>query len=65
MATKSTLKSMNRFQKVNHFPGCWYLGRKDNLWINLSKMKRQFQSEYDFVPNTYLLAYDYDRFINI
>ena len=34
------VKDMNRFQKVNHFPGCWYLGRKDNLWRGLSKMKR-------------------------
>jgi tubulin polyglutamylase TTLL4 len=36
------LKNLNRFQKINHFPGCWNLGRKDYLWKNLSKMKRKW-----------------------
>lgn len=56
------VKEMNRYQKVNHFPGCWHLGRKDNLWRNLSRMKRQFSNEYNFVPNTYLLNSDFQRF---
>ena len=25
------LKYLNRYQKHNHFPGSWHLGRKDNL----------------------------------
>ena len=41
------------------------MGRKDNLWMNLSKMKRKHPKDYDFIPNTYLLAYDYDRYIII
>jgi tubulin polyglutamylase TTLL4 len=61
IGNKRTMKTMNKYQKINHFPGCWNMGRKDNLWMNLSKMKRKFPREYDFVPNTYLLAYDYDR----
>jgi tubulin polyglutamylase TTLL4 len=35
------LKLLNQYQKINHFPGCWHLGRKDNLWRNVFKMKRQ------------------------
>ena len=35
-----TLESMSRFQKMNHFPGCWQLGRKDYMWKNLNKQRR-------------------------
>jgi predicted tellurium resistance membrane protein TerC len=34
------LKNINQYQKINHFPGAWHLGRKDNLWRNVFKMKR-------------------------
>lgn len=34
------LKRINQYQKINHFPGAWHLGRKDNLWRNVFKMKR-------------------------
>ena len=56
------IKDMNRYQKVNHYPGCWQLGRKDNLWRNLSRSKRKFPNEYNFVPNTYILSTDFERF---
>lgn len=31
------------------------MGRKDLLWQNLSKFKRKFPKEYNFIPTTYLL----------
>ena len=62
MADQEVRKKLIGKQKINHFPGCNHLGRKDFLWRNLSKLKRKFPTDYDFVPNTYLLAYDYDRF---
>ncbi|CAD8111210.1 unnamed protein product [Paramecium sonneborni] len=62
LASKETLKEMKKYQKTNHFPGCWSVGRKDNLWIHLSKIKRKFPTEYYFIPNTYLLQYDFERF---
>ncbi|CAD8183411.1 unnamed protein product [Paramecium octaurelia] len=62
LASKDTLKEMKKYQKTNHFPGCWSVGRKDNLWIHLSKVKRKFPTEYYFIPNTYLLQYDFERF---
>jgi len=36
------LEGMNRYQKINHFPGCWNLGRKDYMWKHLNKMRRSF-----------------------
>lgn len=53
---------MNRFQKMNHFPGCWQLGRKDWMWKNLNKQRRAHAEAYNFVPNTYIFPADFDRF---
>ena len=32
-----SLKNFSKFQKSNHFPAAWQLGRKDNLWTNISR----------------------------
>jgi tubulin polyglutamylase TTLL4 len=53
---------MNKYQKIKHFPGCWQLGRKDNMWKNLSKQRRMFPDAYNFVPMTYIFPYDFERF---
>lgn len=53
---------MRKEQKISHFPGCWYIGRKDFLWRGIHKMRRSFPTHYDFVPFTYLLPGDYERF---
>jgi len=58
-----SLKYMNKFQKMNHFPGSYQLGRKDLMWKNISKMKRQFGSEYSICPKTYIFPHDYRRFL--
>lgn len=50
--TKSTLtlfsaapkRNLNRFQKVNHFPGSWCIGRKDRLLRTLARQKRDINS---------------------
>lgn len=63
-ATKiEVLKLMNKFQKVNHFPGSYNLGRKDLMWKNVSSMKRKFGADYNICPKTYIFPYDYKRFI--
>jgi hypothetical protein len=31
------LRNFNQFQRCNHFPAAWQLGRKDNLWRNISR----------------------------
>ena len=53
---------MNKFQKMNHFPGCWSLGRKDNMWRNLNKLRRSHPEAYNFVPTTFLFPTDFERF---
>lgn len=61
---KDKIKNMNSFQKYNHFPGCWNLGRKDFMWRCLNRLRRQFPKDFEFIPNTYLLCHegDWDRF---
>ena len=60
---KDLLKKLNPYQKLNHFPGTWNLGRKDLLWMKISRMKRKFPDEYRFVPNTYLLSCEWERYL--
>lgn len=57
-----SLKYLNRFQKVNHFPGSWALGRKDCMYRNISKKRREFGEEYSICPTTYILPEDYKFF---
>ncbi|CAH8471870.1 unnamed protein product [Heterobilharzia americana] len=52
-------RSIREYQKVNHFPGSFQLGRKDKLWINLSQMLSRFgKKTIDFVPRTFCLPGD-------
>jgi hypothetical protein len=55
------LREMSRFQRVNHFPMSFHLGRKDLMWKNIYKMKRAFPTDYDICPTTYLLPDDYRK----
>lgn len=52
-------KSVREYQKLNHFPGSFQIGRKDRLWKNLLKMQVQCgKKEYGFFPQTYVLPAD-------
>lgn len=52
-------KTVREYQKVNHFPGTFQIGRKDRLWRNLSRMMvHHGKKDYGFVPQTYVLPYD-------
>ena len=45
---------MTRFQKVNHFPGSWCIGRKDRLLRTLCKARRSNStSAFSFMPEGY------------
>jgi len=57
------LRGFHRFQKANHFPSSWYLGRKDLLWRNIYKMKRQFPREFNIMPVTFCLPDDWQSFV--
>ncbi|XP_076436228.1 tubulin monoglutamylase TTLL4-like [Babylonia areolata] len=52
-------KAIREYQKLNHFPGSFQLGRKDRLWRNLSRMQVSFgKKEFGFFPRTYILPQD-------
>ncbi|XP_052248620.1 tubulin monoglutamylase TTLL4-like isoform X7 [Dreissena polymorpha] len=52
-------KALREYQKLNHYPGSFQIGRKDRLWRNLSKMQVHFgKKEFGFFPQTYCLPYD-------
>lgn len=54
--------SLLPFQRVNHFPGSFELGRKDRLCGHLLRMKKKHPTAYgDVIPETYLTANDYDK----
>ncbi|KAL0236715.1 hypothetical protein PCE1_000113 [Barthelona sp. PCE] len=58
----SLYKLLNRFQRINHFPSMFELGRKDRMYKNISKQQRIFPHDYDFVPKTFVLPSE-ERFL--
>ncbi|KAI6654140.1 Tubulin polyglutamylase TTLL4 isoform X4 [Oopsacas minuta] len=59
----SSFKSLAPFQKFNHFPGSFQLGRKDNLWRNLNKLQlKNSRHDFRFLPQTFILPGDYESF---
>ncbi|KAM3137328.1 hypothetical protein pb186bvf_010508 [Paramecium bursaria] len=55
--TDEEYRRLMPFQKINHFPGSYLLGKKNELCRNLNKMKKQFPDDYDFYPKTWQLPY--------
>ncbi|RNF26329.1 putative tubulin tyrosine ligase [Trypanosoma conorhini] len=55
-ATPYTLAHLGPYQKVNHFPGTWGIGRKDSLALNIEKMQRHFGVDaFNIVPASFLI----------
>jgi len=47
------------FQKVNHFPGAFLLGRKDNLARACARFRRVFGADmFEYLPKTFVLPGD-------
>ncbi|ELU15475.1 hypothetical protein CAPTEDRAFT_121093, partial [Capitella teleta] len=52
-------KAIREYQKVNHFPGSFQIGRKDRLWRNLSHMQvLHGRKDFNFIPQTFCLPCD-------
>ncbi|CAL8111533.1 unnamed protein product [Orchesella dallaii] len=48
--------SLKDFQKLNHIPGTFQVGRKDRLWRNLHRFMTKFgKDEFGFLPRTFIL----------
>lgn len=54
------IRGFHPFQRANHFPSSWHIGRKDLLWRNISRMKRQFPKHFDITPNTFNLPNEHN-----
>ncbi|ORY38770.1 TTL-domain-containing protein [Rhizoclosmatium globosum] len=51
-------KSVQPWQKVNHFPMSFEIGRKDKMYLNVSRMRERVKDDtmgLDFLPATYFL----------
>ena len=46
------------WKKINHFPGTWALGRKDNLGMNIRNLQRRFAFPHilDFFSPSYTIS---------
>ncbi|VDM95547.1 unnamed protein product [Thelazia callipaeda] len=55
-------RTIKPFQKVNHFPGAFHIGRKDRLWQHISEMMEIWGSEeYEIMPTTFILPRDFKK----
>lgn len=54
------LRKLLPYQKINRFPGSYMLGRKNFLARNLTKMKKKHPEDFDFIPKTWLLPFQYE-----
>lgn len=55
-------RTLRSYQKVNHIPGTFQIGRKDKIWRNLQlQMQRNGRREFSFMPLTYVLPQDLKR----
>jgi hypothetical protein len=51
--------AMLAYQKINHFPGTWGVGRKDNLHRRMTALAKKHGKElYSFVPAGFVLPKD-------
>ena len=57
------LREVHKYQRINHFPCSYEIGRKDHMWKNIAKMRRKHGIEYNICPPTYVLPTDYKRFV--
>uniref|UniRef100_A0A0N5A8K9 Tubulin polyglutamylase ttll-4 n=1 Tax=Syphacia muris TaxID=451379 RepID=A0A0N5A8K9_9BILA len=55
----SQYKTVEPYQKINHFPGAFHIGRKDRLWQHIQEMMQLWgEEEYCIMPKTYILPFE-------
>ncbi|KAM7402946.1 hypothetical protein PAMA_003732 [Pampus argenteus] len=60
-----TLRSLQDFQRVNHFPRSYELTRKDRLYKNIQRMQQTHGfKNFHIVPQTFVLPSEYQEFCN-
>ncbi|XP_053319744.1 tubulin polyglutamylase TTLL13-like [Spea bombifrons] len=56
------IRAMERYQKINHFPGMNAIYRKDLLARNMNRLLKLFPEEYNIFPRTWSMPADYGAF---
>lgn len=52
-------KTLRSYQKFNHLPGSFQIGRKDRVWRNLqNQMIKHGKKEFGFMPRTFVIPHD-------
>ena len=51
--------TLQRWQRINHFPGMTNICRKTRLAQNLELMRQKFPREYSFFPVTFILPHNF------
>lgn len=59
------LSKMRIVQKINHFPGMYQIARKNCMALNLNKLRKNFPSDYNFYPLTWVLPVELTDFISV
>lgn len=59
-----TLRTLQDFQRVNHFPRSYELTRKDRMYANVIKMQQTHGfKNFDFVSKSFILPLEYQEFM--
>ena len=59
----SYYEGLNKYQKINHFPGSSEITRKDRLCLNIvSKQHKYGKEHFDIIPDTYALPDEFADF---
>ena len=57
------LRGLNTYQRSNHFPGSWLLGRKDRVQRLFERMRRRHRARFDFFPEGFVLPKQRDQLV--
>eukprot|EP00929_Paragymnodinium_shiwhaense_P097887 TRINITY_DN59470_c0_g2_i2.p1 TRINITY_DN59470_c0_g2~~TRINITY_DN59470_c0_g2_i2.p1 ORF type:complete len:685 (+),score=102.90 TRINITY_DN59470_c0_g2_i2:2250-4304(+) len=52
------LREFHPFQKTNHFPCSFHLGRKDSLWRRIRPFLQKYPNEFNITPQTFVIPED-------
>lgn len=61
-AVVERIQQLQRWQRINHFPGMSNVARKGRLAQNLGRMRRSFPNEFSFYPRTWVLPAEWASF---
>jgi tubulin polyglutamylase TTLL6/13 len=60
--SSENVRRMKSYQRINHFPFSYELGKKNNLCTNLTKMKKIMHKDFQFFPASWNFPADIDEF---